>query len=81
MYGLTLFGNPQVVEVEKVLHSGRLQLADVATADSGSRNQGADVTLAKIGDAFSAKPPIEELAVDLSLHGRGWGAPHARNLK
>ena len=47
MYGLALFGNRQVVEVEKVLHSGRFQLTDVATIGSGARNQGADVTLVK----------------------------------
>src|SRR5260370_3499684 len=60
VYGLTLFGNQQVVEVETVLHSGRFQLTDVATADSGARNQGADVMLAKIGNAFNAEPPIEQ---------------------
>jgi hypothetical protein len=48
------------LEVEKVLHSGRFQLTDVATADSGARNQGADVMLAKIGNAFNAEPPVEQ---------------------
>src|SRR5260370_25391361 len=60
VYGLALFGNRQVVEVEKVLHSGRFQLTDVATADSGARNQGVDVTLAKIVNDFNAEPPIEQ---------------------
>src|SRR5260370_25085943 len=65
VYGLALFGNRQVVEVEKVLHSGRFQLTDVATIGSGARNQGMDVTLAKIGNAFNSKPPIEQYRCQL----------------
>jgi hypothetical protein len=57
---VALFGNRQVVEVEKVLHSSRFELTDVATVGSGAPNQGADVTLVKIGNAFNAEPPIEQ---------------------
>src|SRR6476660_5242651 len=60
VYGLALFGHWQVVEVEKVLYSSRFELADVATGGSGARNQGADLTLVKIGNAFNAEPPIEQ---------------------
>ena len=57
VYWLALFGNRLVVEIEKVLHSSRFQLTDVATAGSGARNQGADVTLVKIRNAFNAWNP------------------------
>jgi hypothetical protein len=74
VYWLTLFGNRQVVEIEKVLHSSRFQLTDVATAGSGARNQGADVTLVKISNAFNAEPPIEQHRCR-SSHKKQGGAP------
>src|ERR1700730_2485398 len=71
VYGLALFGNRQVVEVEEILHSGRFQLADVATIGSGARNQGVDVTLAKIGDTFNSEPPIEQYPCRLGHEEQG----------
>jgi hypothetical protein len=40
VHRLSLVGNRQVVEIEKVLDSGRFQLTDVAAAGSGTRDQG-----------------------------------------
>jgi hypothetical protein len=74
VYGLTLFGNPQVVEIEKVLHSSRSQLTDVATVRGRARDQRAEVTLVKIDNAFDVKPPIEQYRRRLG-HEKQSGAP------
>ena len=72
--GLALFRHRQVVEIEKVLHSGRFKPTDVAPTGSGARNQGVDVTLAKMGNAFNSEPPIEQYRCRLGHEEQG-GAP------
>jgi ABC-type uncharacterized transport system substrate-binding protein len=65
----TMHGVREYVEAGGLISYG----PNVATADSGARNQGAAVTLAKIGNVFNAEPYVEA-ATDTLRAPMGSGA-------
>jgi len=60
VHHLALVHDQHIVEIEKIAGADRLQFSNIAAAGGAEGIQRPNVTLAQIGDALSAEPPIEQ---------------------